>query len=150
MDDNGLGPEAMAAEVMHAVELLQGGDRAAARAKLLELWDRLGDGCAPRLRSTLAHFLADTEEEPELELEWDLLALEAATRVDGSGQAPELQDFLPSLHLNVGDAYRRVGNPGMARHHAELGLRHSDVLPDEGYGATVKEALRRLSARVSA
>ena len=154
MDGFEMNEEPTMAEVMRSVALMQSGEREEARSKLLGLWQRLGPNGAPSLRSSVAHFLADTEDEPELELGWDRLALEAATGVtDGTcnpALTQELEAFLPSLHLNVGDAYRRVGNLEMAKLHAETGIKCSHVIADEGYGATVKEALRRLRERVGA
>ena len=101
---------------------------------------------------TFAHFLADTEEEARAELAWDLLALEAATgdrgAEDREAMAPGLASFLPSLHLNVGDAYRRTGERDLARDHAVIGLRQSAALADYGYGAVIKAGLERLEARL--
>lgn len=101
-------------------------------------------------RCTIAHFLADTEEEVGAELAWDLLALEAATGCDRQGDvdapSPELGSFLPSLHLNVGDAYRRLGDIDRARDHARFGLGRTAALPSGGYGDMVRTGLDRLLA----
>ena len=140
------------AEVMRAVALLHGGDPVSAREALLELWDRLGPSDHPLQRCTVAHFLADTEEEPERELAWDLWALKAATggAHDGDHEPgiPELAAFLPSLHLNAGEGYRRLGRATSARLHAEMGLRWADKLANDEYGGTIKAGLRRLQSRL--
>jgi hypothetical protein len=141
------------AEVMRAVGVLQSGNRAQARELLLDLWDRVEASSDPLQRCTVAHFLADTEDDPGRELAWDLRALEAATggarEGDHDAITPNLAAFLPSLHLNAGDAYRRLGNTSQAQVHAEAGLRRAHVLADEGYGGTVKAALERLQSRLT-
>jgi hypothetical protein len=139
-------------QVMAAVQMLHGGERERARAEMLGLWDRLGTHDAPLERCTLAHFLADTEEEVSAELTWDLRALAAATgnrgEQDGDALSPQLASFLPSLHLNVGDALRRAGDAEKALHHARIGCTRVDALPGDGYGATIRAGLERLRANL--
>lgn len=141
------------AAIMGAAATLQAGDRSAARAALLDLWSELGEQGTPMQRCTIAHFLADTEEEVSAELAWDLLALEAATGCDRQGDddalSPELGSFLPSLHLNVGDAYRRLGDMNRARDHARFGLARAAALSSGGYGDMVRKGLDRLLASCS-
>lgn len=140
-------------EVMAAVGILQGGDREQARATLLALWDKLGESGEAVERCTVAHFLADTEDAVADELRWDLCALGAATG-GGLGQdrdplAPGLDAFLPSLHLNVGDACRRAGDAGNARLHAGFGLGRAGALGEDGYGGTIRVGLERLRDRAA-
>jgi len=139
-------------EIINAVGTLQAGDRQAARTELLRLWHEWSKRDAPLQRCTIAHFLADTEDDPATELEWDLLALEAATgsRGDSDLEAvdPSLNNFLPSLHLNVGDACRRTGQSERAKLHVENGLARSSSLEDDGYGQYVRGGLERLRARL--
>jgi len=136
------------AAIMEAVATLQAGDRVAARTALLALWDDLRDQGTPMQRCTIAHFLADIQEEVNAELAWDLLALEAATGCERHGDAdalsPELDSFLPSLHLNVGDAYRRLGENDRARDHAWFGMNRATALPSGGYADMVRTGLDRL------
>ena len=132
-----------------AISLVQEGNGAAARILLLEIWETAaGD---PSRQCIVAHFLADTEAEVERELEWDLLALHAATGGgpgDNGDPATEgIAAFLPSLHLNVGDGYLRTGNRSLAALHARHGLARADALPLDGYGETVRTALERLLKR---
>ena len=140
-------------EIMEAIGTLQRGDRATARSTLLRLWGELGETGTTTQRCTMAHFLADTEEEVESELAWDVIALEAATGkergADDDALAPDLASFLPSLHLNVGDAYRRLGNYEQALAHAEFGLARTAVLPAGGYGDMVRTGLERLKERLT-
>ena len=139
-------------DIMQAVGLLRAGDRQAARERLLRLWDQWADGDGALQRCTIAHFLADTENDARAELEWDLLALEAATAARGphgrEAAEPGLEGFLPSLYLNAGDAYRRLGEHESARRHAELGLGHACRLGDDRYGRTIRGGLERLLKRL--
>lgn len=137
-------------EVMAAVARLQAGDPDA-RTMLLSLWTADPGASSTRL-CTLAHFLADTETTVAAELAWDRLALEAATgHSDGDHEAVtrSLQGFLPSLHLNLGDCLRRMGDLSAALFHAQAGLGRAHALSEEGYGRVVRGALERLLAKVS-
>ena len=135
-----------------AVAILQSGDRCAGKLELQRLWND-GFETDPYRRCIIAHFLADTEEDVAMELAWDIAALEAATgRAEGDADplAPARASFLPSLHLNVGDAYRRIGNLEQARFHAKAGLRRASVLEENGYGSMIKTGLDRLHMRTEA
>lgn len=142
----------MESDVTAAIKMFQQGDQKGARVQLLKLWSRTG--ADPAERCAIAHFLADTEADVASELAWDLRALEAATGgvagEDRDPLTPDLASFLPSLHLNVGDAYRRVGDLLLAERHARCGIARSDALPGDGYGATVRQALDRLLNRATA
>lgn len=118
------------------------------RRLLLELWEELGPEMG-YLRSVTAHYLADTENVLEDELNWDLRALEAAESVgEGSPYAAAVRLFLPSLHLNLADSYRRMGNFEKARYHAEEGMAAGGVLGLDHYGQTVRGGLVRVQAQI--
>lgn len=140
-------------EIYEAVAVLQSGQKREARQRLLDLWERLKSCALPAERCILAHFLADTEEEARQELDWDLIALQSATGGPSESNAealtPELAGFLPSLHLNVGDAYRRLGDLPAARRHADFGLSWTKELRADGYGDLIKSGLQRLKQRCS-
>jgi len=60
-------------------------DREGARGRLAALWDEIhADGDA-LCRCTLAHYMADMQDDPREELLWDLRALEAAGAIAGEG-----------------------------------------------------------------
>lgn len=70
--------DAVMTRIGQAVMLLHGGDREEARNRFGALWSELGaDGDALH-RCTLAHYMADTQDDPGDELAWDLRALTAA------------------------------------------------------------------------
>ncbi|MEV5593755.1 hypothetical protein [Streptomyces sp. NPDC052496] len=79
-----------------AVMLHRGGDREEARNRLGQLWAEVGPDGDPFQRCTLAHYLADTQDDPADELGWDLTALETAreagTAGRGQGQGREWKE----------------------------------------------------------
>lgn len=123
------------------------------RRLLLELWDELGPENAYH-RSLTAHYLADTEQDLDEELKWDLLALEAAQTfadrpIETTPYAAGAQAFLPSLHLNLADDYRRMGDFERARHHAEEGAVACHVLGLDAYSQTVRAGLVRVETQIA-
>ncbi|MFJ3278479.1 hypothetical protein [Streptomyces halstedii] len=68
-----------------AVMLLHGGDREEARNRFGVLWAEIGECGGALYRCTLAHYMADTQDDPEDELAWDLRALASAQGLTGSG-----------------------------------------------------------------
>src|SRR3712207_8395824 len=68
------------AEIVAAVELGRDGARTEARRRLTDLWGRVGPDGDPLHRVTLAHFLADLQDDVRAELCWDERALAAADR----------------------------------------------------------------------
>ncbi|CAN5750990.1 hypothetical protein BH23ACT12_BH23ACT12_22450 [soil metagenome] len=122
------------------------------RRLLHELWEELGPEKGYH-RSVTAHYLADTQVELEDELMWDLRALAAAESLtseaeDSNSFATAVRAFFPSLHLNLADAYRRLGNFEKARHHAEQGMATGDVLGLDHYGQTVRGGLIRVQTQI--
>ena len=137
--------------IAEAAGLLHQGDKVGARTRLLALWDDHADGTSVQ-RCTIAHFLADTEDDAAAELEWDLRALEAAT---GSREAedldplsPDLASFLPSLQGSVGNGYRRLGDLERARRHVGFAVARLGALGDDPYGQMVRGVVQRLQAAV--
>jgi hypothetical protein len=140
--------------VMAAVAVLHAGDRADARGRFTALWEDLEVSSCPARRCIIAHYAADAQDSLEMELAWDQRALAAAeeapdAEIAAGGVVLSIRVFLPSLHLNLGDVYRRSGLLTLARDHAGKAREASVVLPDDGYGATVRAAIERLSARLA-
>jgi hypothetical protein len=154
MEEGGTSPEPVMGEIGRGIALGQSGDRAAARTLFAHVWDRIAAGDALQ-RCALAHSMADVQDDPEDELVWDLRALEAAEEVGdaataAAGMTGGARALLPSLHLNLADVYRRLGDTHRAAEHAARGLAAVDVLPDDGYGRMVREGLERIEARLAA
>lgn len=136
-----------------AIALAQRNDPAAARSLLEMLWSDVGSDGDPLHRCAIAHHLADVQNELTDELAWDLEALSAAEsltndRLTASGTATTAQGLYPSLHLNLADVYRRLGDRTQAQHHLDRGRRSCVALPHNDYGAMIREALDRVEQRL--
>lgn len=138
--------------VLTRIARAQQGDRDDVRRELREIWDEVGPDGDPLRRCALAHAMADVQDDPHDELAWDLLALESADQVSASKAAeagvPGRAGFYPSLHLNLGDVYRRLGDLAAARRHVELGRAAVGALGDDGYGRMITAGLDRLAERI--
>ncbi|MFJ4923153.1 hypothetical protein [Streptomyces sp. NPDC088725] len=160
---------ALMTRIGQAVMLLHGGDREEARNRFGEIWTELGETGDAFHRCTLAHYMADTQDDPRDELVWDLRALAA---VDGEapqepGKAPREETrpaeppgvppreasaaaraFYPSLHLNLAEDYVKLRRPQAARLHLDRARAAADALADAGYGSGVRTAIDRLELRL--
>ncbi len=139
----------------HALGLSRRGERQEARRLFAELWDQVGSEGDPFHRVSLAHAMADVQDDPRSELVWDLRALEAAAsvtdeRVAQAGVGGPVGGFFPSLHLNLGEDYRNLGDLDAARRHLELGRVATAALADDGYGWMIKRGLAALAERLAA
>jgi hypothetical protein len=158
-------PDALLTRIGQIVMLHHGGDREEARDRLLGLWAELGEDGDPLHRCTLAHYLADTQDDPTDELAWDLRALSAADELtdgrnsEGLGDSGDTGDsgregaiavraFYPSLHLNLAADYVKLGRPDAARTHLHRARGACAVLADDGYGNGVRAAIGRLELRL--
>ncbi|MFC8706266.1 hypothetical protein OG944_33600 [Streptomyces anulatus] len=157
--------DAVMTRIGQAIMLLHGGDREEARNRFGALWSELGaDGDALH-RCTLAHYMADTQDDPGDELAWDLRALTAAEGLraaegpgagEGSGGAraaehrdtPAVRAFYPSLHLNLAADYLKLQRPESARIHLQRARAAAVSLADDGYGGGVRAAIDRLELRM--
>ncbi|RLP98238.1 hypothetical protein [Micromonospora sp. CV4] len=140
-------PDPTMTRIVNAVQLGRSGQQALARDTLTALWDEIGvDGDAFH-RCTLAHYLADLQESTEAELSWDERALAAVAdltdeRAQQYHHSMQVQGFLPSLHLNLADDHRRLGNTALAREHLALAERFVGRLPDDPYGEMIRAGIR--------
>lgn len=148
-------PDPVMQAVTEAVARGHEGDRAGARAALLATWRNVGDDGDPFYRCVIAHYLADVTHDAEEELLWDERALEAALETtDERAQAYDaslaIAGFFPSLHLNLADVLRRLGRFDEAAVHAEHTAARVDVLPDDGYGTSIRSALADVQTMIAA
>jgi hypothetical protein len=147
-------PDEIVAAVAEAAALGHGGDRPAARRALEALWERVGPEGDALHRCAVAHALADVCDDPADEVAWDERALAAADditeqRAREAGATGPVAAFYPSLHLNLGEGYRRLGDGDRAREHLERGLAAVDALPDDGYGRMIRGGLEGLAGRLA-
>ncbi|MFF4599994.1 hypothetical protein ACQPXB_12675 [Amycolatopsis sp. CA-161197] len=129
------------------------GDRAGARETFLALWQEIGEDGDPLHRCALAHHLADVCDEPAEELEWDLRALAAADsltdeRAQQYHSTLAVRGFYPSLHLNLGEDYRKLGDLDAARRHLSAAREKLDALGEDDYAAGIRAALEGLAERL--
>ncbi|MEU3408456.1 hypothetical protein ABZ766_31515 [Streptomyces sp. NPDC006670] len=137
--------DAVMTRIGQAVILLHAGDREEARNRLREIWSEIGEEGDSLHRCTLAHYMADTQDDPADELAWDLRALSAA---DGLGEAVRV--FYPSLHLSLAADYVKLERPEAARAHLARARAATRALPDDEYGNGVRDAIARLERRLVA
>lgn len=146
--------DAMMTRIGQVVMLAHAGDREEARDRFLGLWAEIGEDGDPLYRCTLAHYMADTQDDPSDELAWDLRALSAADglteeRLAAHEGSLALRALYPSLHLNLAADYVKLGRPGAARSHLARARAVVGALADDGYGDGVRAALTRLEQRVA-
>lgn len=133
-------------EVLSALTRTLGG-AAGAGAELRDLW---AAAAPPWERCLIAHYAADTVTDPAAALEWDLRALTAAREIDGPapvGFAPDA--MLPSLHLNIAENYRLLGDTAAAAEHLASARGQVWRLDDAGYGSMIRAGLDRLAGRLA-
>lgn len=133
------------------------GEQAERRQKLETVWARIepSDHAA---RCIAAHYIADVQEELDAEVEWDEVALAESAHVSDA-QLQEIHPslsvagFMPSLHLNLADGYRRQGRFEDAADRLQTSREFDfalDGAPDPSYAAGIREAQERLSQRIAA
>ncbi|MER7482049.1 hypothetical protein ABTX60_31200 [Streptomyces sp. NPDC126510] len=142
-------PDAVLTRIGQVVMLHHAGDREEARHRFLGLWAEIGEHGDPLHRCTLAHYLADTQDDPADELAWDLRALTAAEEARGEALAVTAVTALyPSLHLNLADDYAGLGHTDAARTHLRWAREAATALTDDGYAEGVRAAIGRLESRL--
>ncbi|MGW6981744.1 hypothetical protein ACWGE1_20250 [Streptomyces sp. NPDC054932] len=158
--------DAVMTRIGQAVILLHAGDREEARNRLGEIWSEIGEEGDSLHRCTLAHYMADAQDDPADELAWDLRALTAAAHVPDDGPEtgtgppregraaqrephPAMRAFYPSLHLSLAADYVKLQRPEAARVHLARARAATGALSDDGYGNGVRAAIARLEQRLA-
>ena len=74
-----------------------------------------------------AHYVARHQADPEERLYWNQVALDKANAVSDQ----RVQEFYPSLFLNLGQSYENLGKPDKAQRYydlaAAMGARHQEA-----------------------
>lgn len=149
--------DAMMTRIGQVAMLLHGGDREEARGRFLDLWTEIGEDGDALHRCTLAHYMADAQDDPSDELAWDLRALSAAdtltdestdTRLAEQQQSLAVRAFYPSLHLSLAVDYANLGRSEAARSHLRRARDTVGVLGDDAYGDGVRAGIGRLELRL--
>ncbi|MEU6914657.1 hypothetical protein ACFY78_26640 [Streptomyces olindensis] len=146
-------PDAVLTRIGQVVMLHHAGDREEARHRFLDLWAEIGEHGDPLHRCTLAHYLADTQDDPADELAWDLRALTAAEEITEDGLAARegtvaVRALYPSLHVSLAADYAGLGDRDAARTHLRRARGAAAALTDDRYAAGVWAAIRRLESRL--
>ena len=139
----------MMRRIARGIEHVQAGERELARQLLGQIWDELGPDGDPLHRCAAAHAMADVQDDAREELTWDLRALAAAAeisdaRIAEAGVDGPVLGFYPSLHLNLADVYRRLGERSFALDHVRLGLAALAGLPSNPYLDEIRRSLERI------
>lgn len=134
-----------------AVQLSHQGERESARLLFAEIWDEIGGEQGDPLHvCTLAHAMADVQDDVHQELIWDQRALAAAglltdARVAQAGVTLPVAGLYPSLHLNLSECYRKLGDLDRAREHLQEARTMIGALGDDGYGRMIKDGMERIA-----
>ena len=133
-----------------AVQRNHQGEREAARLLFTKIWDEIGgEQGDPLHRCTLAHAMADAQDDVRQELVWDQRALAAAdllteARVEQAGVTLPVAGLYPSLHLNLSECYRKLGDLDCAREHLQQAQATIGALGDDEYGQLIRAGLERM------
>jgi hypothetical protein len=140
------------ATILAAIGRSQTGDRNEGREALDACWAQTEPG-DHAYRCVLAHYLADVQDSLDDEVAWDRTALDEYPGLDRDALAavgiPDAAGLAPSLHLNLGDGYRRQGRFAEAADQLQMGRAAVGLLPDDGYGRMIREGLDRLEERLA-
>ncbi|MDQ0365241.1 hypothetical protein [Catenuloplanes indicus] len=138
-----------------AVALHHGqGRRDEAREMFARVWADIGGERADPLHvCVLAHSMADVQDDVRQELLWDERALAAVAeltddRLARAGVPLTVAGLYPSLHLNLADCHRRLGELGAARAHLDQARARIGALGDDDYGDLIRDGLARLTAQL--
>jgi hypothetical protein len=98
--------------------------------------------------------MADVQDDVREELAWDLRALAAADlvtdeRAAQAGIALPVAGLYPSLHLNVADCHRKLGDLDRARDHLQQARDTIGALGDDEYGRLIRNGLEQLARQLT-
>jgi hypothetical protein len=144
--------EVMAA-IVRAQQAALDGDRARAREEFGHLWEQIGSDGDPLHRVTVAHYMADVQDDPQQELEWDRRALAAADsltdeRAQQYHSTLAVRGFYASLYLNLAADFDKLGQRSEAHEYLVRAEGALADLPADGYGNLIRSAIADLRHRL--
>lgn len=107
----------------------------------LQAWEESSDDYD---RCISAHYIARYQKTLEDVLKWNTISLEHAKLVTDE----KIKSFFPSLYLNMGKSYEDLGEFEKAKHYYDLSKGNFDVLNDDTYGDSVRDAIERANRRI--
>lgn len=126
---------------------LQGG-REQATAGFLGLWDQIGTDGLPLRRVTIAHYLADLQNDLAEELLWNERALAAADAAQSKEEADAVRPLLASLNLNTAQTLYRLGRRSEALRHLSKAEQSQTHLHHDGYGEMLRIEIAAFRAKI--
>ena len=93
---------------------------------------------------TAAHYMARNQEDANIELHWNLIALQHADAI----KQESMNANYPSLHLNIGRSYEKLQAVIAARKHYELAESFIQYLQEDGYGKMIRSGIESALRRV--
>ncbi|MFY1686940.1 hypothetical protein [Plantactinospora sp. WMMB782] len=133
----------------------QQGRREAARDLFAQIWEEIGGEQGDPLHvCVLAHAMADVQDDVPEELLWDQRALAAVdllsdARLAEAGVPMRVAGLYPSLHLNLADCHRKLGDLDRAREHLGHARAGIDALGDDEYGQLIRRGLDQLTQQLA-
>ncbi|MBO0870103.1 MAG: ClpX C4-type zinc finger protein [Micromonosporaceae bacterium] len=148
-------PDDVMVAITRAQQAALDGERARARQEFGALWARIGPDGDPLHRVMLAHYMADVQDDPNDELEWDRRALAAADsltdeRAQKYHATLAVREFYASLHANLAADYEKLGQLVQAGEQLTLAEGAAADLPAGGYGDLVRSEIAGLRSRLAA
>jgi hypothetical protein len=142
-------------EIMAAIAKLHSGDRAGGRSGLEAVWSHIAKVPQPFHECVLSHYMADAQDDLEDELAWDRRALDAALRCTDADaqrhrQTLSIAAFMPSLHLNLGEDYFKLGDFARSKDHLVTARSLTSALADDAYGKLIHRGIERLARKLEA
>ena len=132
------------ATIAQVQQVAQQGHKEQAIAAYEQLWTQVE---RPLHRVSVAHYLADLQDDPAEELRWDELALAAAAEVEShDGDVAPLR---ASLHVNAAGALFKLDRLDDARQQLDAARQAQEHLPEDGYGRLVRARIDALTAEVN-
>ncbi|WP_406150880.1 hypothetical protein [Streptomyces sp. NBC_01012] len=122
MEQREVSGDVVMTRIGQAIMLLHAGDREEARNRLGAIWSELGEHGAALHRCTLAHYMADAQDDPGDELAWDLRALTAAEGLTGAVDADPGVDAGPGADAATA-AHPAADTDPAAEHRDAIALR---------------------------
>ncbi|MEY2425872.1 MAG: hypothetical protein QOI61_1444 [Actinomycetota bacterium] len=134
--------------LMVAADMQRSGDMDGARAKYRALLDDVATDDADA--ATVLHLLAVIVDDPQSKLELNIESLERAEKAAPNNFPAEMKS---SIFANIGYSHRELGDLEEARAWYMRARATADALPDDDYGARLRENTQReldaLDARIA-